>query len=293
VEAVQRHLRSNAASDQRPATSALASPLAGRVFDADGEPLYAHGAAKGGRRYRYYISRSLVNGSTSTSDDRKGWRLSAPELERAVTLAAQQILSDRAGLLEVIDQARLNTADIRDTIDLTAALCRRLQDESETRSCLAEIIDRVELCDDGMRVALKLTVPCSHAGIRADSTIGLTRFVTLALRRRGVETRLVLRGSLETSRPVDPALLKAVSRARVWFDELASGKVRALAEIAKREGIKRRYVQRLAHLAFVAPSVVEAISRGQQPAELSAEALLNRIDLPPSWAEQEQVLGFV
>ncbi len=39
----------------------------------------------------------------------------------------------------------------------------------------------------------------------------------------------------------------------------------------------KRYVERL---AFVAPAIVEAICQGRRPAELNAETLLNRIDLP-------------
>jgi hypothetical protein len=264
--------------------------LAGKVFDADGEPLYAQGAAKAGRRYRYYVSRSLVNGSASASDDRKGWRLAAPEFERAAAIAAQRILSDHAALLEVIEHAQLKTPDIRNTIDSASALCRRLQDQADARTCMAEIIDRIELCDDGIRVTLKLTVPCSQAGVRTSSMVGLTRFVSLAMKRRGVETRIVVSGA-EPPRTVDPALLKAVSRARQWFDQLASGRVRSLAEVARREGVTRRYVERLARLAFVAPEIVEAIGRGRQPAELSAEILLNRVNLPLAWSEQRNLLG--
>ena len=111
------------------------------------------------------------------------------------------------------------------------------------------------------------------------------------MKRRGVETRIVVSSGAEPPRTVDPALLKAVSRARQWFDELASGRVRSLAEVARREGITRRYVERLARLAFVAPKIVEAISRGQQPAELNAEILLNRVNLPLAWSEQRNVLG--
>jgi len=36
---------------------------------------------------------------------------------------------------------------------------------------------------------------------------------------------------------------------------------------------------------------VEAICRGRQPAELSAETLLNRIDLPAQWLVQRKALG--
>jgi hypothetical protein len=156
---------------------------------------------------------------------------------------------------------------------------------------MAEIIERIELCDDGIRITLKLTVSCSQAGVRTNSIVGLTRFAPLTMKRRGVETRIVISGGNEPPRAVDPALLKAVSRAREWFDEVASGRVRSLAQIARREGVTRRYVERLARLAFVAPAIVEAICRGQQPAELSAETLLNRINLPLEWSEQRNVLG--
>jgi len=189
-EAVQQHLRTNAVRDRQAATSAIASPLAGKIVDGDGEPLYAQGAIKAGRRYRYYVSRSLVK--DSTGDDRKGWRLAAPELERAVAIAAQQILSDQAGTLEVIEHSQLKSPDLRATLDCLIVFCRRLQDQADARTCMAEIIDRIELCDDGILVSLKLTVPCSQAGVRTSSIVGLTRFVSFAMKRRGVETRLVI-----------------------------------------------------------------------------------------------------
>src|ERR1700722_19513348 len=106
------------------------------------------------------------------------------------------------------------------------------------------------------------------------------------MKRRGVETRIVIAAGDEPPRKVDPVLLKAVARARVWFDELASGRVRSLAEVARNEGIAKRYVERLSRLAFVAPAIVEAICHGQQPAELSIQTLLNRFDLPLEWPAQ-------
>ena len=45
-----------------------------------------------------------------------------------------------------------------------------------------------------------------------------------------------------TTRKVDSALLKGLAPASVWFDELASGWVHSLAEIARNEGIAKRYV---------------------------------------------------
>ena len=289
-ERVQQRLRVNAARGRQSSTCAIASPLAGKIFDADGEPLYAQGAAKAGRRYRYYVSRSLVNGSSS--DERKSWRLAAPEIERAVAIAAQHILSDRAGMLEVLERSEVQSPDVRATIESTSALCRRLENEANTKACMVELIDRIELRDDGVRVTLKIRVPCSHAGVQTSSILSLSRFVPLKMKRRGVETRIIIAAGNEPPRKVDSALLKAVARARVWFDELASGRVHSLAEIARNEGIGKRYVERLSRLAFVTPAIVEAICQGQQPAELNAETLLNRIDLPLEWPAQRNALGF-
>src|SRR6185437_9804022 len=136
----------------------------------------------------------------------------------------------------------------------------------EATACMAELIDRIEPHDDGIHVALNIQVPCSHAGVRTTSVLGLSRFVPLTMKRRGVETRIVIAAGNEPPRKVDPALLKAVARAQVWFEQLSCGRVRSLAEVARNEGIAKRYVERLSRLAFVAPAIVEAICQGQQPA---------------------------
>jgi hypothetical protein len=73
------------------------------------------GATKGRLRYRYHLSKCLVNGSAG--DRVKGWRLSAPELERAVAIAARHILSDRAGLLEALEKSGIDSLDLRTTLE--------------------------------------------------------------------------------------------------------------------------------------------------------------------------------
>jgi hypothetical protein len=63
------------------------------------------------------------------------------------------------------------------------------------------------------------------------------------------------------------------------------------SHIARREKIAPRYVERLSRLAFAAPRIVEAICQGRQPADLNAQSLLNRIDLPLEWSAQIDALG--
>ena len=91
-EQAQRQLRDQAARCKTRATKAGPSPLAGKLFDEDSECLYVAGAAKGERRYRYYVSRRLVTGSADKV--RNGWRLSAPEIERTVAVACVWRIAD-------------------------------------------------------------------------------------------------------------------------------------------------------------------------------------------------------
>jgi site-specific DNA recombinase len=62
-ERAQRQLRDGAAKRRERPTKATPSPLAGKLFDENGECLYVAGAAKRERRYRYYVSRGLIAGS--------------------------------------------------------------------------------------------------------------------------------------------------------------------------------------------------------------------------------------
>ena len=90
---------------------------------------------------------------------------------------------------------------------------------------------------------------------------------------------------------VDPALVKAIVRGRKWFEDLASGRVGSLLEIAEADGVTDRYVGQLIPLAFLAPNVVEKLLSGTQPLDLTAEALTKQIDLPLAWAEQMSLVG--
>ena len=61
-------------------------------------------------------------------------------------------------------------------------------------------------------------------------------------------------------------------------------------DLAKRDGISRRYIRRLVGLAFLSPDLVEAILQGRQPVELTATRL-TELDLPLDWAEQHRLLA--
>src|SRR5580704_7691220 len=121
----------------------------------------------------------------------------------------------------------------------------------------------------------------------AAKVLHLFRFVPSTVKRRGAEMRPIINGGEEPRKP-DPALLKAFARARRWFEELSSGRVCSLVEIARREGLAKRYVTRLTKLAFVSPTFVEAIAEGEVPYGANLQMLMDgRIALPTSWDSQE------
>ena len=208
-----------------------------------------------------------------------------------MTIASRRMLSDRASLLDALEKSGIDSPDVRATLESTSNLLRQLQIEANSMACLTDVIDRVHLRHDGICVALRIQVPCSREGVRTNSIFNLSRFVPLRMKRRGVETRIIMAEGDDLPWKVDPALLKAVARAKAWFEELASGRVRSLTDIARREKIAPRYVERLSRLSLVAPRIVEAVCQGRQPTDLSAETLLNRIDLPLEWSAQLDALG--
>jgi site-specific DNA recombinase len=287
---VQQQLREHARRRRLRAVKVEPSPLAGKLFDPSGAGLTPSHARKGERRYRYYISRGLNIGPARRIHD--GWRLPALELERTVAAAAQQLLTDEPAIATAVEEAGTAVNRIPAILETTRTWCGKLQSSTEAAAALAALVHRIELSRDGLRLSLKVPMPA--IGAEHDPTCRdaiVTRFIPLQIKRRGVELRLVIAGA-HTQRPkVDLALLKAVGRARRWFDRLALERATSLAAIASQEGVSARYVVRLIRLAFLAPSIVEMIAQGRQPAELTVEMLTRRTVLPLEWAEQRRTLS--
>ena len=224
---VQKRLLNGAARTADPSTKAQASPLAGKVFDETGEPLYVQAAVKDRRRYRYYVSKALVRGSKV--EGQRGWRVPGPELERAVAIAARSILDDKPAILEALQGAGVGDADLNQVFGLAAEWRERLLSERERSRALVELVEKAALSDEGIRLGLQMPVSCGGQGAPPSKVLHLFRFIPLKVKRRGVEMRLIINGGDEPRQP-DPALLKAFARARGWFEELASGRVGSLVE---------------------------------------------------------------
>jgi hypothetical protein len=203
------------------------------------------------------------------------------------------MLGDEPAVLEAAQKSDINSSQIDRVLRAARTWLQRLHSEVEQTSAIAELVERVELASDGIRVSIKLPIAgAEKSQAQLPDRVAITRSFPMQLKRRGVELRLIVGDHNRSATFVDLSLLKAVARAHRWFDEISTGKARSLAEIAAREGLAVRYVGRLIRLAFLAPQIVESIVEGRQPTTLSAEALTRRIALPLSWSAQRTALGF-
>jgi len=289
--AVRDRVADNGSDHQRKAKAAEPSLLAGLLVDARGERLTPTHAVKKGRRYRYYVSAALI--TEAGTEHAQGWRLAAQQIEDAVIRILMDWLTQPAKLLEPTGEIGIGSDQVRKMLGGAARLAATLRGSSADRAKIVRALVGQVIVDEKtivIKVRRGIVLGGNAASGESDGTIELP--AAIELKRRGVETKLVLPGLAvqnHTSR-CDPALIKALARGRAWFGELATGRARSLEELARRDGISRRYIRRLVGLAFLSPWLVEAILKGQQPVELTATRL-SELDLPLDWTEQHRLLA--
>ena len=83
-------------------------------------------------------------------------------------------------------------------------------------------------------------------------------------------------------------LVNAIARGRRWLDEIVSGSVTDIKQIATRQKCSARQVNMTISLAFLAPDLVRAAVEGRLPRGIGVERLR---DAPAEWSQQFEALG--
>jgi site-specific DNA recombinase len=86
------------------------------------------------------------------------------------------------------------------------------------------------------------------------------------------------------------SLLKSIARGRQWLDEVVSGAVHDVEQIAQRHKCSVRHVNMTISMAFIAPSLVEAAVEGRLPRGVGVASLR---DAPAEWSLQYERLGLI
>lgn len=296
--AVQARLAKNGDAIRNGVRAKHPSLLAGLVYDEHGERLTPTHTVKDGKRYRYYVTQAALLADPLVTGEKRG--IPAHDLEELVCGRIQMLLEDPATITDAFQAEGVESPVQRSLL----AAAKRWSDAwtkaklVDVRKFLLMAISRITTKDaaidilltrQGLIDALSGSNP-SRAELvrREENEIRLT--VAARIGRSGSELRLVLPAPDAPPRDPDLPLLKAVARARNWYEKLVSGEVDSPRTIAKRSGLGPRYVARIFQCAFLAPDIVEAILEGRQPPELTLERL--RHPLPVSWDEQPMLLGF-
>jgi hypothetical protein len=298
-DTVQMQLAANAAQRNEGGKTRQPSLLAGMLFDGDGNRMTPSHAVKKGRRYRYYVSGSLI--TKDRTGDSAGLRIPAAEIEQLVSSRVHRWLLD-PGSIYKSTSARLADASLQQQLVARAADIGKRWPElpvARKRAVLTALIERIEVRVDQIDIGLRparlgalLDVTAAALQSMTDDEIQILS-VPVRLRRAGREITVVIDGTdpFAAAKP-DARLIKLLLRARRYNATLAHGEGVPFAALAQREGVSRSYFTRLVRLSYLAPDITQAILDGRQPRDLTAEKLLEHSRLPLAWHDQRLVLGF-
>ncbi|SCW76164.1 Site-specific DNA recombinase [Sphingobium faniae] len=276
---VQATLADNRQGQHSGRRSSSPSLLAGLVIASDGAPLFADHATKGKVRYRYYAGRPGVDGNE------KAMRIPARELETAVVERLAQAFEDpltlaaEAGLLQgVRDIAGLRAAALG-----AAALVRQ-----RDREVILALVGAVQI--EATRIAIRCPGDAVATILKLPGGSTKTPLILIAevrLTRSGRALRLIDDRGGRLSTEIDPSIVRLLAQAHRWWRILRDEQI-DIRTLSQREKVTASWMTRVVRLAFLSPTVTEAILAGRQKSGLAVAALLESGAVDPSWNEQEK-----
>jgi hypothetical protein len=295
---VQALINANAPGRKQAANQSSPHLLTGLLFDETGDALSPTHANKKGKRYRYYTSHRLISANASRSG---GWRLAADKIENAVLAVIRDHLSSQgklAGLFAGVERSAnqmmlLGHGAKRLASELTA------QTPIELKTTINTLVQRIELKSESITIKVRLAAlyDLVSAG-DGDANLNLSKDdvtliqVPLQLKKRGVETKLVIGTMPQIACEPNQALIMLIAKAHHWLERLTSGSVTSIIDLAKQEQVDKNKISRALRFAYLAPDITQAILEGHQPVELTVDRMRRLPDLPMAWQEQKDLLGF-
>ncbi len=238
------------------------------ITDPDGKPMTPTHAAKGSKRFRYYVTRTLP-GDQSTK-----WRMPAGEIERLVVDAIAKQLGH-------IDSNGHETA---------AHLSERMEEHQKIAGALPgmNISEQRRILLNGQTQVqvneADITINSKPSDLDEPSSIS----VKARLVSKGSDLKLAIAPDQgPAKREPDPVLLRLIAHAFAAQDLLLSGKPSPMiAEYSP------RHLQQLTRLSYLAPDIITAIVEGTQPVDLTGRKILRIGSVPLCWKAQRELLRF-
>ncbi len=264
------------------------SLLGGLLYDAGGAPLTPTHAVKAGKRYRYYVSRTLITGDGA--GNAKPVRLPAADMERLTLTAIAQWLKDAGSVIDALAGLKPGQNSL-ELAEQAACFTERLTSmpPGEQANTFSKLCTRITVHDDHICIALNSKALLNELGVNAlaQKPPPLTLKVPARLCRVGGESR-ILTPEDETRHldGPDPAILRALARAHDWAQRLTSEQVHSITQMARQDGVGASYLTRILPLGFLAPEIVERLIRGEHSTALTAEKITRGKMMGLSWKGQ-------
>ena len=172
--------------------------------------------------------------------------------------------------------ARISAHEIEAAVE--TALRNRIGETTSTAE-LFKWIDKVVVKADALVVTVRAANDDQDA---PPDTITIPWLANSKLSRTHVPT------DNDTSMP-DQKLLQSVVRAHTWVNSLANGEYSSIEDLAEAVRIHPKVIRQNLRLAFLAPSITEAIVEGRKTGGISLSTIPNK--LPIRWSEQIHALG--
>ncbi|MDG1431684.1 MAG: recombinase family protein [Paracoccaceae bacterium] len=288
---VQAMLADNRNSQASRSNARDPSPLAGKLYDPDGNRMRPVHTTKAGQRYRYYVSPELIEGTVETGS--KGWRIAAEELEgvMAKTILKHFLKADtrQSMVSKINDQHKIDQR-----LKAFDELAETLQ-SAGSRDCkmlLKKVVQRIDFTEENLTAQIDFWRAFDGAENRSYIEIPTLEIkIPIKLTRRGGELKLILKGAAGDAANLDPNLIKTLLDARRRLRSYTGDAATTISQIARSDHTDTADVSRSLQLAFLEPGLIGAILDGRQTPELTATRLKRLEKLPLLWEDQRALLG--
>jgi DNA invertase Pin-like site-specific DNA recombinase len=239
--------------------------LTGLLYDDTGHRMIPTHATKAGIRYRYYVSLPHLKGESKTVSVGSVSRLPATDIEDIIVKSVNEHLVSQG------DQPASRA-------------------HADNRGLIAEQVVRIDVHKDRLIVRFKSagTEEGSHSTDGQSLSIPWQKPPSRKSRQilipHGVPRNEVRPTRIERR----ARLVNAIARGRRWLDEIVTGAITNIEQIATHQKCSVRQVNMTISLAFLAPDLVKAAVEGRLPRGIGVERLR---DLPTEWSRQFETLG--
>jgi hypothetical protein len=238
--------------------------LTGLLFDDAGHRMVPTHATKAGVRYRYYVSLPHLHGESKTASVGSVSRIPATEIEDVTVKSLHEYLIAQK------EKPCSSATQIGD------------------RKVVQDSIARIDVHEDHLAIRLKSAEGASNSS--DDQLLSIPWQKPPSRRSRQILLpHGVPRNEVRPTRIERRArLVSAIARGRRWLDEIVSGSMTDVQQIASRQKCSARQVNMTISLAFLAPDLVRAAVEGRLPRGIGVERLRGA---PAEWSQQFEALG--